>query len=96
MCIRDRLRNSSKYVSYKDIKALMADLKAVYAAVDEQSALDALDVFAEHWDKKYPKISQSWRENWANFSTYFKYPQEVRRLIYTTKPLRASTVSSGR
>ena len=57
-CIIHQLRNSSKYVSYKDIKALMADLKAVYAAVDEQTALDALDIFAKHWDKKYPKISQ--------------------------------------
>lgn len=58
-CIIHQLRNSSKYVSYKDLKALMADLKAVYAAVDEPAALDALDTFAEHWDKKYPKISQS-------------------------------------
>ena len=86
-CIIHQLRNSSKYVSYKDIKALMADLKAIYAAVDEQSALDALDAFAEIWDKKYPKISKSWRENWANLSTYFKYPKEVRRLIYTTNTI---------
>ena len=86
-CIIHQLRNSSKYVSYKDIKALMADLKAVYAAVDEGSALDALDIFAETWDKKYPKISKSWRENWANLSTYFKYPVEVRRLIYTTNTI---------
>ena len=86
-CIIHQLRNSSKYVSYKDIKALMADLKAVYAAVDEAAALDALDVFSEHWDKKYPKISQSWRDNWANLSTYFKYPKEVRRLIYTTNTI---------
>ena len=86
-CIIHQLRNSSKYVSYKDLKALMADLKAVYAAVDEQAALDALDVFGEHWDKKYPKISKSWRDNWANLSTYFKYPQEVRRLIYTTNTI---------
>ena len=86
-CIIHQLRNSSKYVSYKDIKALMADLKAVYAAVDEQTALDALDIFAKHWDKKYPKISQSWRENWPNLSNYFKYPQEVRRLIYTTNTI---------
>ena len=57
-CIIHQLRNSSKYVSYKDLKALMADLKAVYAAVDEESALTALDIFAENWDKKYPKISQ--------------------------------------
>ncbi len=86
-CIIHQLRNSSKYVSYKDLKALMADLKAVYSAVDEQAALSALEVFSEHWDKKYPKISQSWRANWANLSTYFKYPQEVRRLIYTTNAI---------
>ena len=86
-CIIHQLRNSSKYVSYKDLKALMADLKAVYAAVDEPTALDALDTFAERWDKKYPKISQSWRDNWPNLSTYFKYPQEVRRLIYTTNAI---------
>ncbi len=86
-CIIHQLRNSSKYVSYKDLKALMADLKAVYAAVDEAAALAALDTFAEHWDKKYPKISQSWRVNWANLSTYFKFPQEVRRLIYTTNAI---------
>ena len=86
-CIIHQLRNSSRYVSYKDMKALMADLKAVYGAVDEQAALDALDVFSEHWDKKYPKISKSWRDNWANLSTYFKYPQEVRRLIYTTNAI---------
>jgi transposase-like protein len=86
-CIIHQLRNSSKYVSYKDLKALMADLKEVYAAVDEQAALAALDAFAEHWDKKYPKISRSWRENWPNLSTYFKYPQEVRRLIYTTNTI---------
>ena len=86
-CIIHQLRNSSKYVSYKDLKALMADLKAVYAAVDEPAALDALDTFAEHWDKKYPKISQSWRNNWANLSTYFMFPQALRRLIYTTNTI---------
>lgn len=86
-CIIHQLRNSSKYVSYKDLKALMSDLKAVYAAVDETAALDALDAFSERWDKKYPKISQSWRDNWANLSTYFKFPQEVRRLIYTTNTI---------
>ena len=86
-CIIHQLRNSSKYVSYKDIKALMADLRSVYAAADEPEALDALDAFSTKWDTKYPKISRSWRENWANLSTYFKYPQEVRRLIYTTNSI---------
>ena len=86
-CIIHQIRNSSKYVSYKDLKALMAELKAVYAAVDEDAALMALDTFSEHWDKKYPTISQSWRANWANLSTYFKFPQELRRLIYTTNAI---------
>ena len=86
-CIIHQLRNSSKYVSYKDLKALMADLKQVYAAVDEPSAEAGLNRFAERWDKKYPKISASWRENWANLSTYFKFPEELRRLIYTTNAI---------
>ena len=67
----------------------MADIEAVYAAVDEPTALDALDAFGERWGKKYPKISRSWRDNWANLSTYFKYPQEVRRLIYTTNTIES-------
>jgi transposase-like protein len=86
-CIIHQLRNSSKYVSYKDLKALMADLKKVYAAVDEPSAEEALEAFSARWDKKYPKISVSWRENWPNLSTYFKFPEELRRLIYTTNAI---------
>ena len=86
-CIIHQLRNSSKYVSYKNLKVLMADLKEVYAAVDETSALDSQDRFADRWDKKYPKIAQSWRDNWPNLSTYFKFPQEIRRLIYTTNTI---------
>lgn len=57
------------------------------AAVDEQAALDALETFAQNWDNKYPKIAKSWRENWTNLSTYFKYPPQVRRLIYTTNTI---------
>jgi len=86
-CIIHQIRNTTRFVSYKDIKMLMADLKRVYAAVDEQTALLELDSFAEKWDGKYPKISNSWRSNWANLSTYFKYPQEVRTLIYTTNAI---------
>ena len=78
-CIIRQLRNSSKYVSYKDLKALMADLKAVYAAVDEAAAQDALDVFSERWDKKYPKISQSWRSNWPNLSSLFRISKLRKR-----------------
>ncbi len=86
-CIIHQLRNSTKYVSYKDLKALMVDLKKVYAAVDEASALEALEIFSENWSKKYPKVVRSWYDNWPNLSTYFKYPQEVRRLIYTTNAI---------
>ncbi len=86
-CIVHQLRNSGRYVSYKDIKELMGDLKSVYAAPDEASTLDALDAFGDKWDKKYPKISKSWRDSWANFITYFKYPQEIRKLIYTTNAI---------
>ena len=86
-CIIHQIRNSTKFVSYKDIKALMADLKKVYAAVDEATALSELDNFDEKWSDKYPKIAISWRNNWANLSTYFKYPQAVRTLIYTTNTI---------
>ena len=86
-CIIHQLLNSSKYVSYKDLKALMADLKKVYAAVDEPSAEEALEAFSARWDKKYPKILASWRENWPNLSTYFKFPEKLRRLIYTTNAI---------
>ena len=83
-CIIHQIRNSTKFVSYKDLKALMADLKRVYTASTEEIALLELEAFAEKWDSKYPTISKSWNENWATLSTYFKYPTEVRKIIYTT------------
>jgi transposase-like protein len=86
-CVIHQIRNSTKYVSYKDIKSLMSDLKRVYGAVDEPSALGALDDFDAKWSAKYPKTAMSWRSNWANLATYFKYPQEVRTLIYTTNAI---------
>lgn len=86
-CIIHQICNTTKYVSYKDIKELMADLKKVYAAVDEQTALAEFDNFDEKWSSKYPKIAISWRSNWANSSTYFKYPEAVRTLIYTTNTI---------
>ena len=86
-CIIHQIRNSTKYVSYKDLKALMADLKRVYAAVDEETALYELEQFAKKWDTKYPKISQSWQAHRPELSTYFKYPQSVRTLIYTTNSI---------
>ena len=65
----------------------MADLKRVYAAPTEEVALTELDSFDEKWSGKYPKIAKSWKDNWANLSTYFKYPEAVRRLIYTTNTI---------
>ena len=83
-CIIHQIRNTTNYVSYKDLKKLMADLKMVYAAPDEAAALKELESFGEKWNSKYPKIYKSWSERWATLSTYFKYPNEVRKLIYTT------------
>ena len=84
LCIIHMIRNSTKYVSYKNIKPLMADLKRVYGAVSEEAALFALEEFREKWDSKYPQIYKSWEANWADLSGFFKYPFEMRRLIYTT------------
>ena len=61
----------------------MADLKRVYAAPTEEAALAELDNFEEKWGSKYPKIAKLWKDNWANLATYFKYPEAIRRLIYT-------------
>lgn len=86
-CIIHQIRHTTRFVSYKDIKILMADLKKVYAAIDEPTASYELDSFDEKWGGKYPKIGVSWRSNWPNLSAYFKYPEEVRKLIYTTNAI---------
>lgn len=86
-CIIHQIRNTTKYVSYKDLKKLMADLKLVYAAPDEAAALEELESFGEKWNGKYPKIYKSWSDRWPTLSTYFKYPDEVRKLIYTTNAI---------
>ena len=84
LCIIHQIRNSTKYVSYKDLKPIMNDLKAIYKAPSEEGAEYRLEEFGEKWNKKYPQIYKSWLENWSELSTFFKYPEEVRRLIYTT------------
>jgi len=86
-CIIHQIRNTTRFVSYKDIKELMKDLKLVYAAADEAAARAELDDFDAKWGKKYPKIAASWREKWPNLAAYFKYPAEVRKLIYTTNAI---------
>ena len=86
-CIIHQIRNSTKFVSYRDIKELMKDLKTVYKASTEELALSNLDIFEEKWGKKYPMCINSWRNNWAELSTYFKYPEGIRKLIYTTNSI---------
>jgi putative transposase len=84
LCIIHMIRNSTRYVSYKDLKPVMVDLKKVYGAVSEDAALYALEEFHEKWSGKYPQIYKSWEGNWGDLSGFFKYPSELRRLIYTT------------
>jgi transposase-like protein len=83
-CIIHQIRNSTRYISYKDKKAFMTDLKPVYKAVTEEQALLALDTLEDKWGKKYPLAIKSWRVNWPELSTFFKYPPEIRKMIYTT------------
>lgn len=83
-CIVHQIRYSTKFISYKDIKSFMKDLKLVYKADTEELALSALDELEGSWGKKYPASIASWRNNWPQLSTYFKYPSEIRKLIYTT------------
>ena len=84
LCIIHQIRNSTKYVSYKDLKPIMADLKKIYQAPSEDEALYQLEEFGEKWSKRYPQIYKTWQDNWTELSVFFKYPEEVRKLIYTT------------
>ncbi len=86
-CIVHQIRYTTKFVSYKDIKPFMKDLKSVYQADTEELALSALDALEENWGKKYPSSIASWRNNWPQLSTYFKYPAEIRKVIYTTNSI---------
>ena len=81
------ISSSGRYVSYKDIKQFTADLKPVYKAPTEEIALAALDEFEAKWSKKYPLGVKSWRVNWNELATMFKYPPEIRKLIYTTNAI---------
>ena len=84
LCIVHQIRNSLKYVASKHQKAFMADLKPVYKAATLSEAEDALDKLEVAWGKQYPIVLRSWRTKWANLSVYFKYPEPIRRVIYTT------------
>ena len=86
-CIVHQIRYSTKFISYKDIKSFMKDLKEVYQAPTEDIALQKLDSLEEKWGAKYPSSISSWRNNWSTLATYFKYPAEIRRIIYTTNSM---------
>lgn len=88
-CVVHQIRNSIRYVSYKDTKKLLANLKPVYCAPSEDAALAALDDFEKTWGAKYPLVVQSWRRNWGEIATFFKYPPEIRKLIYTTNMIES-------
>jgi transposase-like protein len=89
LCIVHMVRNSMKFVPYKDYKAIAADLKKIYQSATEDEALLSLDHFADRWDEKYPQISKSWRAHWENLNTLFNYPQDIRKAIYTTNAIES-------
>lgn len=88
-CIVHQIRNSIRYVSYKDVKKVLADLKPVYTAASEPLALEFLENFETIWGNTYPLIVSSWRANWSELSTFFKYPPEIRKIIYTTNMIES-------
>jgi len=89
LCIVHMVRNSVKYVPWKDYKAVTADLKQIYQSVTEDEALLALDQFSGRWDEQYPQISKSWRAHWENLNTLFNYPADIRKVIYTTNAIES-------
>ncbi len=88
-CVVHQIRNSTKFVNYKDRKEFCKDMKPIYKAPNEETGLRALDEFEKNWGKKYSYAVSSWRNNWAELSTFFKYSPEIRRLIYTTNRIES-------
>lgn len=89
LCIVHMVRNSLKFVSWKERKAVAADLKKIYRSLNVDEAERELDTFAERWDEKFPSISQAWRRHWPNLITLFEYPDDIRRAIYTTNAIES-------
>jgi len=89
LCIVHMVRNSTKFVSWKDLKKVCADLKAIYSAATEESGRAALEDFGKTWDGKYPMIYKSWDQHWENLCEFFKYPSEIRKAIYTTNAVES-------
>lgn len=93
VCIVHQIRNSLKYVSYKDRKKVVADIKCIYAADNESMALQAFDEFKTKWENKYLLAVQSWENNWTNLTAFLNYPKEIRKLIYTTNIIESFNAS---
>ena len=89
LCIVHMIRNSLRFVSWKDRKAVAADLKTVYRSATEEQGQANLEIVAQKWDGRYPTISRSWRANWQRIIPYFAYPEEIRRIIYTTNAIES-------
>ena len=89
LCIIHMVRNSTKFVSYKDLKKLCVDLKMIYSANTEASGREALVEFGKKWDEKYPMIYKSWDHHWEDLNEFFKYSLEIRRAIYTTNAIES-------
>jgi putative transposase len=89
LCIVHQIRNSLKFVSYKDRKALVADLKPIYQAATECEAQEALDAFDSKWSNQYPQIAKSWYNNWENLVIFLQYPKAIRQIIYTTNSIES-------
>lgn len=88
-CIIHQIRSSMKYIPYKDRKAFIADLKCVYTAVNEEIAMDNLLAMKDKWGNKYPNAIKSWEDNWDNLSTFFAFPGNIRKIIYTTNVIES-------
>ena len=92
-CIVILIRNSLKLVPWKDRKEVAVDLKTIYSAHTEEGALQALEEFGSKWDSKYQNISRSWLEKWSHISIFFAYPEEIRKIIYTTNAIESLNMS---
>ena len=92
-CIVHMIRNSTKFVSYKDLKAVCRDLKEVYSAINAESGHEALEEFGKKWNGKYPMIQASWERNWNDLIEFFNYPKDIRRAIYTTNTIESLNFS---
>ena len=88
-CIVHQIRNCLKYVSWKEKKALATDMKTVYAASTEEEAKDQMDRFEQKWQSSYPHVIKSWRTNWDSLTTFFRYPVEIRKIMYTTNVIES-------